>query len=101
MCQRRGFVEIYGMGLTAISEDKQMFVVTGASGHTGNVIAKALLAKGEKVRVVGRSADSLQALVSEGAEPSIADLSASSSLPSPGWKNASRHIPAIAGLEQT
>jgi NAD(P)-dependent dehydrogenase (short-subunit alcohol dehydrogenase family) len=36
------------MGLTPISEDKQMFIVTGASGHAGNVIAKALLAKGER-----------------------------------------------------
>ena len=31
------------MGLTPISEDKQIFVVIGASGDTGNVIAKALL----------------------------------------------------------
>jgi len=46
-----------------------MFVVTGASGHTGSVIANALLAKGENVRAVGRSADCLQALVSQGAEP--------------------------------
>ena len=52
-----------------------MFVVTGASGHTGSVIAKALLAKGENVRAVGGSADCLQALVSQGAEPFVADVS--------------------------
>jgi uncharacterized protein YbjT (DUF2867 family) len=37
-----------------------MFVVTGASGHIGNVIAKAVLAKGEKVRVVSRSGASVR-----------------------------------------
>ena len=51
-----------------------MYVVTGASGHTGNVVAKALLARGEKVRVVGRNAERLKALVAEGAEPFAADL---------------------------
>jgi uncharacterized protein YbjT (DUF2867 family) len=57
-----------------------MFVVTGASGHTGNLVAKTLLAKGEKVRVIGRSADSLKALVSQGAEPYLADVSDASAL---------------------
>lgn len=51
-----------------------MFVVTGATGHTGNVIANALLAKGEKVRAVARNAERLKALVAAGAEPFTADL---------------------------
>lgn len=51
-----------------------MYVVTGATGHTGNVVAKALLARGEKVRVVGRNADRLKALIAEGAESFAADL---------------------------
>lgn len=51
-----------------------MFVVTGATGHTGSIIAKNLLKKGAKVRVVGRSADHLKELVAEGAEPFVADL---------------------------
>ncbi len=51
-----------------------MYVVTGATGHTGNIVAKTLLAKGEKVRVVGRNADRLKALVAQGAEPFLADL---------------------------
>jgi uncharacterized protein YbjT (DUF2867 family) len=51
-----------------------MYVVTGATGHTGNVVAKALLTRGEKVRVVGRNADRLKALAAEGAEPFAADL---------------------------
>ena len=51
-----------------------MYVVTGATGHTGNVVAKALLTKGEQVRVIGRSAERLKTLVAQGAEPFAADL---------------------------
>jgi len=52
-----------------------MFVVLGASGHTGQVVAKKLLAAGQKVRVAGRRADRLQTLASAGAEISVADVS--------------------------
>jgi len=52
-----------------------MFVITGVTGHTGRVVAKALLTKGEKVRVVGRNADRLKEFVAAGAEPFTADLS--------------------------
>ncbi len=51
-----------------------MYVITGATGNTGHIIAKKLLANGQKVRVIGRTADRLQALVAEGAEPFVADL---------------------------
>ncbi|HZQ52315.1 MAG TPA: NmrA family NAD(P)-binding protein [Bryobacteraceae bacterium] len=51
-----------------------MYVVTGATGHTGSVVAKRLLAHGKKVRVVGRSAERLSTLVSLGAEPFTADV---------------------------
>jgi uncharacterized protein YbjT (DUF2867 family) len=50
-----------------------MYVILGATGHTGTVAAKALLAKGEKVRVVGRSEERLASLASEGAEAFVAD----------------------------
>jgi len=50
-----------------------MYVVLGASGHTGQVVAKNLLARGQKVRVVGRRADRLQPLAAQGAEISVAD----------------------------
>jgi uncharacterized protein YbjT (DUF2867 family) len=53
----------------------RMYVVTGATGHTGSVIAKRLLAQGKKVRVVGRSTERLSSLVSRGAEPLAADIS--------------------------
>jgi uncharacterized protein YbjT (DUF2867 family) len=51
-----------------------MYVVTGASGNTGNVVAKTLLKKGAKVRVIGRSAERLKGLAAEGAESFAADL---------------------------
>lgn len=51
-----------------------MYVVTGATGHTGEVVAATLLKKGEKVRVIGRSAERLKKLAEEGAEPFAADL---------------------------
>lgn len=51
-----------------------MYVVLGASGNTGHVVAKNLLAAGQKVRVVGRNAAHLQPLAAQGAEPFIADV---------------------------
>jgi len=51
-----------------------MYVVAGATGHTGNVVAEALLSRGEKVRVIGRTAERLKALAAKGAEPFAADL---------------------------
>ena len=50
-----------------------MYVVLGASGHTGHVAAKNLLESGQKVRVVGRSAERLQEFSAKGAEVAIAD----------------------------
>src|SRR5580658_9781000 len=46
-----------------------MIVVTGATGRTGRRVTGLLLAKGEKVRVVGRNATNLAPLVQLGAEP--------------------------------
>jgi uncharacterized protein YbjT (DUF2867 family) len=51
-----------------------MNVITGATGHTGNTAARILLSRGQKVGVIGRSADRLQPLVNAGAEPFVADL---------------------------
>jgi len=51
-----------------------MFVITGASGHTGGLIAKTLLEAGRPVRVVGRSADRLRSFEDQGAEIAVADL---------------------------
>lgn len=51
-----------------------MYVVTGATGHTGTVAAQALLSRGQKVRAVARNADRLKALTSAGAEAFACDL---------------------------
>jgi uncharacterized protein YbjT (DUF2867 family) len=51
-----------------------MYVITGATGNTGNIIARTLLGLGQKVRAIGRSADRLEPLAAEGAEPFICDL---------------------------
>jgi uncharacterized protein YbjT (DUF2867 family) len=51
-----------------------MYVVTGATGRTGSVVARRLLAKGESVRVIGRGAERLKDLAAEGGEASRADL---------------------------
>ena len=51
-----------------------MYVVTGATGNTGRVIANRLLAAGKNVRVVSRRADHLNAFVGRGAEPFVADV---------------------------
>jgi uncharacterized protein YbjT (DUF2867 family) len=57
-----------------------MYVVLGASGNTGHIVAKTLLARGQQVRVVGRNASHLQPLATLGAEPFIADLTDASAL---------------------
>ena len=51
-----------------------MYVVAGASGNTGRVAADELLARGQKVKVLGRSAQRLLPLVGKGAEAFEADL---------------------------
>ena len=50
-----------------------MYVVLGASGHTGRAVADNLLDRGQKVRVVGRNAERLQDYTARGAEVLIAD----------------------------
>src|SRR5271168_2615547 len=51
-----------------------IYVILGASGNTGSVVADFLLSKGKKVRVVGRDAGRLQRFVDKGAEAFTADL---------------------------
>lgn len=57
-----------------------MYVVTGATGHTGKVVAERLLAQGKKVRTMSRSAEHLQALAARGAEPFVADVTDAAAL---------------------
>lgn len=57
-----------------------MIVITGATGHTGKPAAQSLLAKGEKVRVVGRDAKKLEPLVQQGAEAFVGNVEDSASM---------------------
>ncbi len=50
-----------------------MYVVMGASGNTGHIVANNLLSRGHKVRVIGRNSAHLQPLAAKGAETFIAD----------------------------
>jgi uncharacterized protein YbjT (DUF2867 family) len=51
-----------------------MYVVTGATGNTGEVVADKLLAAGVKVRVIGRDAKKLERFTQKGAEAFVADV---------------------------
>ena len=57
-----------------------MFVVIGATGHTGSTVAEKLLAKGEKVRVVGRDERKLEPFRQKGGEAFVADATDSSAM---------------------
>jgi len=57
-----------------------MYVVLGATGRTGSIIATSLLLKGEKVRVVGRDAGRLDRFVRKGAEAFTASVSDAAAL---------------------
>jgi uncharacterized protein YbjT (DUF2867 family) len=51
-----------------------MYAISGATGNTGSVIATRLLARGKKVRVIGRDARRLGDFVRKGAEAFVADV---------------------------
>lgn len=57
-----------------------MYVVLGATGNTGSIIANSLLSKGEKVRVVGRDARRLERFERRGAEAFTANVSDAAAL---------------------
>ncbi len=50
------------------------YVVLGATGNTGRIVAEELLNYGQSVRVVGRNPDKLAKLTALGAEACVADL---------------------------
>lgn len=57
-----------------------MYVVIGATGHTGSVVAEKLLAKKEKVRAIGREERRLERLKQHGGEAVVADVTDSSAV---------------------
>jgi uncharacterized protein YbjT (DUF2867 family) len=64
-----------------------MYAILGATGSVGSVIANTLLAKGEKVRVLGRDRGRLERFVRKGAEAATANV-----------KNAAALTKALAGV---
>jgi uncharacterized protein YbjT (DUF2867 family) len=61
-------------------EEETMYVVLGATGNTGKVVAETLLDSGQKVRVVGRSKARLEGFSILGAEVFEANLADSAAL---------------------
>lgn len=59
-----------------------MFIVLGATGHIGSVVADTLLAAGESVTVVTRSAEKAENLIKKGAKPAVVDVTDSRALAS-------------------
>ena len=55
-------------------DSNETYVILGASGNTGSIIADFLLSKGKKLRVVGRDSGRLQRFVDKGAEAFTADV---------------------------
>lgn len=66
--------------MTSPAVSNTTYVILGASGNTGSVVADFLLSKDQKVRVVGRDAGRLQRFVDKGAEAFTAELSDAAAL---------------------
>jgi uncharacterized protein YbjT (DUF2867 family) len=79
-----------------------MYVILGASGHTGSIIADFLLSKGEKVRVMGRDVGRLERFVRNGADAVTADVSDAAAL-TKGFNGADAAylmLPPVASREE-
>jgi uncharacterized protein YbjT (DUF2867 family) len=57
-----------------------MYVIMGATGNTGSIVARTLLDHKEKVRAIGRSADRLKPLAEKGAEAFVGDVNDATAL---------------------
>jgi uncharacterized protein YbjT (DUF2867 family) len=66
--------------MTSHVVSNEMYVILGASGNTGSIVANFLLSKGKKVRVVGRDSGRLKRFVDKGAEAFTADMSDAAAL---------------------
>ena len=66
------------MSTPVVSNEK--YVILGATGHTGSIVADVLLSKGQKVRVIGRDKGRLQRFVDKGAVAFTADISDAAAL---------------------
>jgi uncharacterized protein YbjT (DUF2867 family) len=61
-------------------ENAMTFAIAGVSGHTGKIVADALLARGKQVRVIVREAEKGATFARRGAEVAVADLGDSAAL---------------------
>jgi uncharacterized protein YbjT (DUF2867 family) len=66
--------------MTSPAVSNEIYVILGASGHTGSIVSNFLLSKGQKVRVIGRDPGRLQPFVDQGAEAFTADMSDATAL---------------------
>lgn len=57
-----------------------MYVIMGATGNTGSIVAKTLLGLKQKVRAIGRSEDRLRPLAAGGADPFVSDVNDAAAL---------------------
>src|ERR1700678_2924156 len=76
------------MAMSSPVDLKATYVILGASGNTGSIVADSLLSRGKKVRVIGRDAERLQRFVSKGAEAFTA-----------GWTDAAALTQAFRGAQ--
>jgi len=85
----------------AVSTDA-MYVILGASGNTGSIIADTLLLRRKKVRVVGRDAARLRRFVRKGAEAFMADVNDAAALTKAfsGARAAYLMLPPITSREE-
>ncbi len=66
--------------MTSPAVSNEIYVILGASGHTGSIVSNFLLSKCQKVRVIGRDPGRLQPFVDKGAEAFTADMSDATAL---------------------
>src|SRR6202142_4748316 len=66
--------------MTSSVVSNEMYVILGATGNTGSIIANCLLSAGKKVRVVGRDPGRLQRFVDKGAQAFTATVSNAAAL---------------------
>jgi uncharacterized protein YbjT (DUF2867 family) len=93
---------MHNLKSSAAAVTDAQYVILGASGNTGSIIADFLLSKGKKVRVVGRDTGRLQRFVRQGAEAFTADVSDAAALTKAfnGVRAAYLMLPPIVSREE-
>src|SRR5271155_1791436 len=79
-------------------KEEPMHVVLGASGNTGHIVAQNLLARQQKVRVVGRNVANLHAHAAQGAEVFIADVTDAAALTKALQNSDVKNVVALSSI---